>query len=364
MPPPRTIGLRFNPDQPWYQRVFAGIVRYAEKKQDWLLEFLYSEPISAETKPDGLIFGFSGDRIGSPDCPHIFLSSTATPCVAIDQQEAGSMAAEHLIEQGYRNLLFFQTGQSKSPNPFLREQGFKEKARQDGIDVTQFVSEAYHQAEDGTTLELGECIRRLPKPLGICACDPYYTKRLHFVCQQKGYRIPEDIGIISPKEHPFLFPYLKPGISAVYLNHEKVGYEAARLLDRQLNGETIPIQTLIPPQYILVRGSTDHRVIADPHCEKIVNFIWDHLEDSLDTADLAKQFHMSESSLYRQFSKHVGRTPSEELRHARIETAKRLLWSTRLPLIQIALECGYGGQSQFNRDFKKATGMTPGSFRN
>ena len=211
--------------------------------------------------------------------------------------------------------------------------------------------------------DLADQLKQLPKPIGASACNPDHIQRLHSVCEREGFQIPQDVGIVCPTESSVILPFLQPGINSVHHDRNRIGYEAARLLHLKMQGHSVPDITRIPPKEIIVRGSTDHRIIGDPVCENIVYYIWSHLEESPTTADLAKTFGLSERTLYRRFEEHVGRTPSEELRHARIETAKRLLRTTPLPLIEIALDCGYGGQSQVNRDFKQATGMTPGQMR-
>jgi LacI family transcriptional regulator len=361
------IALAFNPDTPWLKEVFPGIVRYAEEQKTWRLAFLHpdSAPDSAMDLSGVLTAGTPGNQ-ALLEKPVVFFTPQDHPHVATDNIRAGAMACGHLIERGYQTLLFFQTGDIRDSVPFLREQGFRQTAKEAGRTVTTFNIGSRTRKRKKWTLEdqmadLGGLLTELPKPIGATACNPDHIQRLHSVCGQFNLRIPEDVGIVSPTESTVILPYLDPGISSVHHDRERIGFEAARLLHLRMQGKNIPDATLIPPKEIIVRGSTDHRNVGDPLCGKIVNYIWDHLEDAPTTAELAERFHLSERTLYRRFEEHVGRTPSEELRHARIETAKRLLQTTSLPLIDIALECGYGGQSQFNRDFKRATGSTPGS---
>jgi LacI family transcriptional regulator len=363
------IALVFNPESPWFQRVFPGVVRYAQEQGDWLLEFMLDTAAPENiTIADGMISGLWKPRKSDPQLPFISLAPHTTPFVCIDNVCAGRMAAEHLIERGYRELLFFQTGDTRDPVPFLREDGFRQAARDAGLELTVFSIGKRTRKRKKWILEdqlrdLADLLQSLKKPIGASACNPQHIHRLHSVCEREGLRIPEEIGIVSPTENSVILPFLEPGISSVLHDDEQMGYEAARLLHKRMQGEAVADETRIPPKDIFIRSSTDHRILSDPKCEEIVNYIWDHLEKNPTTTDLAQHFHLSERTLYRRFEEHVGRTPSEELRHARIETAKRLLRSTSLPLIDIALECGYGGQSQFNRDFKKTTGITPGAMR-
>ena len=47
----------------------------------------------------------------------------------------------------------------------------------------------------------------------------------------------------------------------------------------------------------------------------------------------------------------------------RISKACEMLAETELPVSEIALLCGFGGISQFNRSFRADTGTTPRDYR-
>ncbi len=51
------------------------------------------------------------------------------------------------------------------------------------------------------------------------------------------------------------------------------------------------------------------------------------------------------------------------LLRARLDEAMRRLDDTDLPITTIASECGYYDQSSFTRQFRRATGLTPGTYR-
>jgi AraC-like DNA-binding protein len=51
------------------------------------------------------------------------------------------------------------------------------------------------------------------------------------------------------------------------------------------------------------------------------------------------------------------------LKRLRIQTACRLLVDTRESIATIALRCGFSDQSHLTREFRRVTGLTPGSYR-
>lgn len=65
----------------------------------------------------------------------------------------------------------------------------------------------------------------------------------------------------------------------------------------------------------------------------------------------------------RTFMRCFGQTPTEWLAEARLQHARRLLETTTLSVLDVALECGYDSMSHFHRLFKTGTGTTPLGFR-
>ncbi|TBR40542.1 MULTISPECIES: AraC family transcriptional regulator [Dyella] len=56
-------------------------------------------------------------------------------------------------------------------------------------------------------------------------------------------------------------------------------------------------------------------------------------------------------------------TPGDYQRRLRMDRAARLLSNTTRPLLDIALECGFGGAAQFSRSFRAVHGTTPSAWR-
>jgi AraC family transcriptional regulator len=67
--------------------------------------------------------------------------------------------------------------------------------------------------------------------------------------------------------------------------------------------------------------------------------------------------------LARQFRFHYGCTIGDSLRRLRVETACRQLTTTNESLADVALACGFAGQSHFSTAFKQAMGCSPRRYR-
>ncbi len=96
---------------------------------------------------------------------------------------------------------------------------------------------------------------------------------------------------------------------------------------------------------------------------RIVNHIRNHPGDDLKPAALAASAGLSPAQLERRMRKVFHLTTSQFIRQARISHAVHLLANTRQPVAEIALECGYGDQTAFTRQFRTAVGLPPAAFR-
>lgn len=72
---------------------------------------------------------------------------------------------------------------------------------------------------------------------------------------------------------------------------------------------------------------------------------------------------MSPYHFVRMFKRWVGLAPHQYVIRRRLERGKELLKGTDLPIAEIALAVGCANQSHFSALFRRATGMTPMSYR-
>ena len=97
----------------------------------------------------------------------------------------------------------------------------------------------------------------------------------------------------------------------------------------------------------------------------LVNAIVEDVETSpelLRVDDLCARFGVSERTLQRLLHKRIGLGPKWLIRRRRLQEAADRLRDSDAELAGIAAELGYADQAHFTRDFRTATGMTPGEF--
>ncbi|HEV2079710.1 MAG TPA: AraC family transcriptional regulator [Allosphingosinicella sp.] len=102
---------------------------------------------------------------------------------------------------------------------------------------------------------------------------------------------------------------------------------------------------------------------GDPRLLTAVRAIVSHPEQPHSVASLAALAGMSRSSFAARFADEHKATPMEFVQQVRMQSAARLLRTTRLPIKCLASAVGYASRSQFSRAFKHAYGTDPSSYR-
>ena len=77
---------------------------------------------------------------------------------------------------------------------------------------------------------------------------------------------------------------------------------------------------------------------------------------------LAYELRVSRTTLYNKVKGLTGNTPSDLIREARINKAKKLLGEHRYQIVEVAEMVGFSDQKYFREIFKKSVGMTPSEF--
>ena len=96
--------------------------------------------------------------------------------------------------------------------------------------------------------------------------------------------------------------------------------------------------------------------------EYLTRYVYDNAARGLTLSDMARHMHMNRTYACEVFRRTTGRAFSECVNDARIKRARLLLLGD-CKLSAVAREAGYGSEVTFYRAFKRATGMTPGDFR-
>lgn len=97
--------------------------------------------------------------------------------------------------------------------------------------------------------------------------------------------------------------------------------------------------------------------------QKMTEYIYGHYNEVLSLDDIAAAGHVSRSQCSRLFKQYTRLTPIQFLNKHRLEMSCEKLRRTSASVAEIAMACGIGDQSYFNRLFHRAYGVTPLEYR-
>lgn len=116
-----------------------------------------------------------------------------------------------------------------------------------------------------------------------------------------------------------------------------------------------------------LRAGEQSQVVETPSTDadlaKLLDWALARLDQPLSLADLCRAAGLSPRTLARRFHAVLGTTPSQWLVAQRIRLAQELLETTSEPIQRIAERTGLGTLPSFRRQFTKAVGVPPQTFR-
>jgi LacI family transcriptional regulator len=287
------------------------------------------------------------------------------PQVCRDGHAIGRMAAEHFLECGLRNFAF--RGDRPWEAHLLRAEGFMERVREAGFTCAYSVLPSRLRKEWSWKREISDLarfIRGLPLPAGVMAVEAIIGRHILQTCRILRLRVPEDLAVVGGVDDELTCLSCRPQLSSVALGADRVGWEAAALLDRILGGAAPPKKPIfIPPIRLMVRQSSDVLAIETPRLREAVRFIRAHACEGLVVKEVLARLSVSRRWLEQQFRKRLHRTPREEIRRVQAGRAKQLLAGTNHSMSAIAAACGYPNAMRFSANFRRAAGLSPTAYR-
>jgi transcriptional regulator GlxA family with amidase domain len=88
-----------------------------------------------------------------------------------------------------------------------------------------------------------------------------------------------------------------------------------------------------------------------------------HIEEPVSLAQIAKQIGFGARQLERLFRRHTGMGPLRYYMQLRVERARELLIYSKLPLIDVAVSCGFTSTSHFATWYRRVYGTRPSDVR-
>jgi LacI family transcriptional regulator len=292
--------------------------------------------------------------------PHRFSS---IPRVRVDDNKVAASIGRHFLSGGFRHLAYFASPQRGVTVEDTRLKAMCDFAQREGCPFHRLPAPKVPGAL--SIAERMRWIHQLPKPVGIAVWNMQEARQLVTALGRAGVAVPEQVAVVAWDDDPLLAETLEPTISAAVLPAERLGFEAAQLLDRMLSGAARPAAPVIiePTGVLRVRQSSDVSTLADRDAHLAMQYIREHGTEPIKVMHVASALRLSRRTLEVVFARVAGKTLHEAIMEVRLERARQLLAETDWPLARVADRAGLGTEQTLRRLFLAKEQMTPGAYR-
>lgn len=361
--------------------MLEGILDYVSAHEPWDLYSLWNTgwavpPPEAMGQFDGMIIdGWRlapevleqiRERVGCVSSVRGEAPLAGIPTVLEDFESTAELALEHLQAVGMHQFAYVPVIFGSPGKLHLRFRAFRDLVLRRGLPFYDYYQAGTPQAESWAQ-EVDytrEWIRELPRPTGVFAFLNPEALRFIRACQDLGGRVPDDYAVLSYASDPIEVRFCQPPLSTVDPNSHRIGWVAAELLDRQLQGDReLPEAVRIAPLGVIPAGSTNTRHLRHPGLARALAYMSSKFAEPVDLLRVSRAAGMSPRSLQNAFRKVLRSTFSQEMTRIRLERARGRLVATEETLEAVAARVGFPHASHLCRVFKKRYGITPARYR-
>ncbi len=174
---------------------------------------------------------------------------TDLPTVSSQDFEGGEIAAKHLVQCGYPQIIYIGNGSEKEFGS-LRLDGVKKGAGKVKFEIVY--------SDD--TLKAGARVadiiaKKFKPPYGIVAHNDLTAIGAMHSFIEKKLKVPQQIGIVGYDDIA-LSAYVTPGLTTINQNQYDLGVEAMTMLDDLIKGEKVRKKRVIPSELVLRKSTT------------------------------------------------------------------------------------------------------------
>jgi LacI family transcriptional regulator len=372
--PLRKIILLIETSREFGRELLNGIARYSKLHGPWSF---YLEPRGLKSSvprlknwnADGIIMRnsvISADliklKLPTVLCLHESRRLQHLPVLLTDSRVIAKLASEHLLNRGMKNFAFCGFDAYEWSNE--RKDFFCSFISEAGFYVECYKQGAKNISWDKEQQLLKKWLAKLPKPVGILACNDDRGQQVLEACKSSGIEVPGEVSVIGVDNDPIICGFCDPPLTSIALNAEYGGYAIAELLDKLMNGEPMKGQEIVvTATHVVRRQSTDIVFVEDEAVAQAVQYIRQNAKNKIRVNDVVKHTCLSRRSLESRFKKIVHRSIQEEIRRIRTDLITQMLVETNLSISEITSMFNFTGFEHISRYFKKEKGMGLREFR-
>ena len=208
-----------------------------------------------------------------------------------------------------------------------------------------------------------EQLCKLPRPVGVFAANDTYAVKVLNDCRENGLRVPKDVSIVGVDNEEFLCESVSPALTSIEPDFEREGYEAAKALFNILSGRNQPGTIICGFRQVVFRKSTFDANHGANLVARAIEYIDRNATSGISVADVCAYLKVSRRLLDLRFRELKGFSPVQAIVSRRLETLRKMLKSSKLPISLVCKRCGFGSENHPKKLFRMRYGMSMRDFR-
>ena len=272
---------------PFYSAILSGIQSVARQHQFFVIASATSENAQAALDQLDMLIAKGVDGVmvasdylpaplGTEGIPGPGASDLVLPVVHIDRPDhagysitfdaagMGYMAAQHLVEHGYRSV-----GLITPPRQFPTYRdcytGFSRALAENGLEASRqpFVEAEGFAYAAGYKAAISLLDEKDPPEAIFVAEDSMAIGTLKAI-RERGLRIPEDIALVGANNFE-IADYVDPGLTTVYTSAKELGVAAMEMTVQLIAGDVVRQPRVVLPTRLVVRQSCGCTDVSEHH---------------------------------------------------------------------------------------------------
>jgi LacI family gluconate utilization system Gnt-I transcriptional repressor len=186
-------------------------------------------------------------------CVHMMELADQGACVGFSQEEAGAVAARHLLNRGRRRLAYVAA--QLDPRVMQRAEGFRRTLREAGLYDSRLEIMDAQPSSIGLGSELfGRLLAAHPDVDGIFFCNDDLAQGAIYQAQREGVDVPGQIAMVGFNDLP-ASSHIVPRLTSIRTPRAAIGQAAAQMLLDRLDGKALAQQSRDLGFELMVRES-------------------------------------------------------------------------------------------------------------
>ena len=257
-------------ENPHLFEIVTGVERYLDEKgysltlkhvdkataPDQIRSLMHSEQADGIILHAGVVTKQLATVLVKESLPHLIIGKPDFPSqlswMDISHEAAGQIAANYLLDKGYRRILFLMGDKQEDQISSRRLAGLLAVLEEEELSIETLTDMTdYEKAR--TAME--QVLEREKIPEVILCTNNYLAMGCMQSIRAKGLKIPKDIALMTFDNYPFSM-IVQPTLTAIEVDMYEMGWQAARFMLQMIKKPNLQTQSFCTTPTIIEREST------------------------------------------------------------------------------------------------------------